>query len=56
MIGPRSTAQLTANLGIVDLQLSAEQIERLDSVSTIDKGDGDATAVGWAAEAKVAVA
>jgi aryl-alcohol dehydrogenase-like predicted oxidoreductase len=36
MIGPRSLAQLTSNLGALALELSAEQLGRLDSVSSLD--------------------
>jgi aryl-alcohol dehydrogenase-like predicted oxidoreductase len=35
MIGPRSLAQLSSNLGALGLVLSAEQLERLDTVSSI---------------------
>lgn len=58
MIGPRSTAQLAGNLGAIALELSAEQIGKLDSVSAIDKGsDGvTRTPVDWASGAQAPVA
>lgn len=36
IIGPRSLAQLTSNLGALAIELSAEQLERLDSISSLD--------------------
>jgi len=36
MIGPRSLAQLTSNLGALALELSAEQLGRLDTASGVD--------------------
>lgn len=36
MIGPRSLMQLTSNLGAIAVALSAEQIDRLDAVSSLD--------------------
>ena len=36
IIGPRTVAQLTSNLGSISLQLSPVQVGRLDSVSRID--------------------
>jgi aryl-alcohol dehydrogenase-like predicted oxidoreductase len=35
MIGPRSLAQLASNLGALSIKLSAEQLERLDAVSSL---------------------
>lgn len=39
IIGPRSLAQATDNLGALAISLSAEQLERLDAVSAL----GEAT-------------
>jgi aryl-alcohol dehydrogenase-like predicted oxidoreductase len=36
MIGPRSLAQLTSNLGALAVEFSAQQLERLDTVSSLD--------------------
>ncbi|QEL26407.1 aldo/keto reductase [Bosea sp. F3-2] len=36
MIGPRSLKQLTSNLGALAVSFSAEQLHRLDSVSSLD--------------------
>ncbi|HEX7885996.1 MAG TPA: aldo/keto reductase [Phenylobacterium sp.] len=36
MIGPRSLAQLTSNLGALPVELSTEQLGRLDAVSRVD--------------------
>ncbi|NTA84862.1 aldo/keto reductase [Agrobacterium tumefaciens] len=36
LIGPRTLAQCASNLGAVSIQLSADQIARLDAVSAID--------------------
>jgi len=37
MIGPRSLTQLSSNLGALALELSAEHLDRLDTVSGIDR-------------------
>lgn len=37
MIGPRTLAQVNSNLGALNANLSAEQISRLDSVSSLDR-------------------
>jgi aryl-alcohol dehydrogenase-like predicted oxidoreductase len=36
IIGPRSLMQLTSNLGALTVELSAEQLDRLDTVSVLD--------------------
>ncbi|WP_223162323.1 aldo/keto reductase [Salinicola halimionae] len=43
MIGPRSTAQLAGNLGAITLELSTEQIQKLDS----DSGSGIRSPISW---------
>ncbi|SCM76631.1 Aldo/keto reductase family oxidoreductase [uncultured Pleomorphomonas sp.] len=48
MIGPRSPAQLVSNLGALSVELSAEQIDRLDSVSTLDPATPARKPVQWA--------
>ncbi len=48
IIGPRSLAQLTDNLGSLALELSAEQIERLDAVSDPGQATGARVPVAWA--------
>jgi aryl-alcohol dehydrogenase-like predicted oxidoreductase len=50
MIGPRSLSQLTSNLGALALELSAEQLSRLDSVSSIDPSAPARKQVAWASE------
>lgn len=49
IIGPRSLAQLTDNLGALSLELSAEQISRLDAVSSLAPSASTRTAIPWAA-------
>jgi hypothetical protein len=50
MIGPRSIAQLTSNLGALALELSAEQLNRLDTVSSLAPSTSgkEASALGHA--------
>lgn len=48
IIGPRSLAQLTDNLGALSLQLSTEQINRLDSVSSLLPSAPLRTPTSWA--------
>ena len=48
IIGPRSLGQLTDNLGALTLQLSAEQIGRLDSVSDLAPSAVARVPVAWA--------
>jgi aryl-alcohol dehydrogenase-like predicted oxidoreductase len=38
LIGARTAAQLSENLSVVDVQLSAEELDRLDSLSEIELG------------------
>jgi aryl-alcohol dehydrogenase-like predicted oxidoreductase len=52
MIGPRSVAQLTSNLGALALALSAEQLDRLDSVSSLDPSAPVRKPVPWGADEK----
>lgn len=48
IIGPRSLTQLTDNLGALALELSAEQISRLDTVSNLVSSTPIRTPVPWA--------
>lgn len=48
IIGPRSPAQLTDNLGALSLELSTEQISRLDTVSNLVPSAPARTPVPWA--------
>lgn len=48
IIGPRSLTQLTDNLGALSLELSAEQICRLDTVSSLVPSAPARTPVPWA--------
>ena len=48
IIGPRSPTQLTDNLGALSLELSAEQISRLDTVSSLVPSASARTPVPWA--------
>lgn len=48
IIGPRSQVQLTDNLGSLALELSAEQIARLDAVSDLGQATAARTPVSWA--------
>jgi aryl-alcohol dehydrogenase-like predicted oxidoreductase len=50
MIGPRSLAQLTSNLGALALGLSAEQLGRLDTVSGIGPSAPARKLVPWASD------
>lgn len=55
IIGPRSLAQLTDNLGALSLELSAEQISRLDTVSSLVPSTLARTSVPWAADDAVRI-
>lgn len=44
IIGPRSLEQLTSNLGALSLELTTEQINRLDAVSSLNPS------VSWGAD------
>lgn len=48
IIGPRSLAQLTDNFGALSLELSTEQISRLDTVSSLMPSAPTRTPVPWA--------
>lgn len=48
MIGPRSLTQLASNLGALAVEFSAEQLERLDSVSSLDPSASARTPAPWA--------
>jgi aryl-alcohol dehydrogenase-like predicted oxidoreductase len=50
MIGPRSLAQLTSNLGALALGLSAEELGRLDTVSGIGPSAPARKPVPWASD------
>ena len=52
MIGPRSLTQLTSNLGAIAVELSADQLDRLDSVSSLDPSAPARKPVPWASDAK----
>jgi aryl-alcohol dehydrogenase-like predicted oxidoreductase len=52
MIGPRSLTQLSSNLGALALELSAENLNRLDSVSGIDPSAPKRQLVPWASDEK----
>jgi len=49
ILGPRSQAQLSDNLGALTLALSAEQLQRLDSVSNLQPGAPARAPIPWAA-------
>ena len=53
MIGPRSLAQLTSNLGALALGLSAEQLGRLDTVSGVGPSAPARKLVPWASDERV---
>lgn len=48
ILGPRSTTQLTDNLGALSLVLSADQIQRLDAASSLGAGIPTRTPIPWA--------
>jgi aryl-alcohol dehydrogenase-like predicted oxidoreductase len=50
MIGPRSLAQLTSNLGALALGLSAEQLGRLDTVSGVGSSATARRIVPWGSD------
>ncbi|MDO6385310.1 aldo/keto reductase [Uliginosibacterium sp. 31-12] len=57
ILGPRSLAQLSDNLGALTLNLSAEQIARLDAVSSLQSSAPARSPIPWAeAAAERAVA
>ncbi|PLK47784.1 aldo/keto reductase [Uliginosibacterium sp. TH139] len=57
ILGPRSLAQLSDNLGALTLNLSAEQIARLDAVSSLQSSAPARSPIPWAeATAERAVA
>ncbi|WP_296172378.1 aldo/keto reductase [uncultured Brevundimonas sp.] len=47
MIGPRSLEQLTSNLGAISVELSREQIEKLDEVSKLDPAAPGRSSSAW---------
>lgn len=49
IIGPRSLTQLTDNLGALSVELSAEQIGRLDTVSSLLPSASPRTPIPWTA-------
>jgi aryl-alcohol dehydrogenase-like predicted oxidoreductase len=51
IIGPRSLTQLIDNIGALSLELSAEQISRLDTVSSPVPSTPARTPIPWAAGA-----
>jgi aryl-alcohol dehydrogenase-like predicted oxidoreductase len=53
MIGPRSLAQLTSNLGALALGLSAEQLGRLDTVSSVGPSTPARKTVPWGSDERV---
>ena len=52
MIGPRSLAQLTSNLGAIAIELSSDQLDKLDSASSLDASAPVRKPVPWASNAK----
>ncbi|WP_431702453.1 aldo/keto reductase [Pseudomonas sp. BR20] len=48
IIGPRSVTQLTDNLGALSVELSAQQISRLDAVSSLPPSATARTPIPWA--------
>jgi aryl-alcohol dehydrogenase-like predicted oxidoreductase len=50
MIGPRSLTQLASNLGALAVELSAEQCNRLDTVSSLDPSAPARRPLPWAGE------
>lgn len=53
MIGPRSLTQLTSNLGAMAIELSSDQLDRLDSASSLDPSAPVRKPVPWATDAKL---
>jgi aryl-alcohol dehydrogenase-like predicted oxidoreductase len=47
IIGPRSLDQITDNLGALQLQLSVEQLSRLDTVSSLTPSEPARIAIPW---------
>lgn len=56
IVGPRSNEQLQDNLGALTVDLSAEQIARLDAVSSLSEATRVRTPIAWGAAASTAVA
>ncbi|AMZ71201.1 MULTISPECIES: aldo/keto reductase [Pseudomonas] len=56
IIGPRSVEQLADNLAALSVELSAEQIHRLDTVSSLSPSMPARTATPWASRAAQVVA
>lgn len=52
MIGPRSLTQLSSNLGAIMIELSSEQLDRLDSASSLDPSAPVRNPVPWASDAR----
>lgn len=52
IIGPRSLGQLTSNLGALSLELSIEQISRLDAVSSLNPPAAARKLVSWGTDEK----
>lgn len=52
MIGPRSLAQLTSNLGALAAELSSEQLGKLDSASSLDPSTPARRTASWASDAR----
>ncbi|MDM0042782.1 aldo/keto reductase [Variovorax sp. J22G21] len=53
MIGPRTIAQLNSNLGALSFELSAEQVSRLDVVSSLVPSAPARRSLPWSADARV---
>lgn len=56
IVGPRSPEQLQDNLGALAVDLSDEQIARLDAVSSLSEATRVRTSIAWGAAASTAVA
>ncbi len=52
MIGPRSLLQVTSNLGALSLELSAEQLTRLDAVSSLNSSAPKRKPIPWVSDEK----
>jgi aryl-alcohol dehydrogenase-like predicted oxidoreductase len=50
MIGPRSLTQLTSNLGALGVELSADQLDRLNTVSSLDPAAPARRSLQWAGD------
>jgi aryl-alcohol dehydrogenase-like predicted oxidoreductase len=51
LIGPRSLEQLTSNLAAIGVDLSPEQLDRLDAVSAIAPDGAARVSLPWASDA-----